>query len=164
MLHSGKIYLTGIDPGSIVSSCRRRSRSGAMIGPNRSEPRPNIFNRRRVSDNLHQVAITLLARRQGYTQIYPTDVAGPTTCLQPPPQLDELLSTDTRDFEPGAVTPPKPSKILTPFGPLTRSSEDFSIIMIDLPILIFLCSCDLRIPFNFKMNATRCSYRLMLVP
>ena len=53
---------TGVDTSSIVSSPRRSSRSGAVIGPNRSESQPNIFNRRWSFDNLCQVASTLIAR------------------------------------------------------------------------------------------------------
>ena len=55
----------------------------------------------------------------------------PNNCLQLPLQLDGLLSTEARAFEPGAMTPPKPSEILTPGGPPTRSSEAFSIVIID---------------------------------
>ena len=44
-------------------------------------------------------------------------------CLQPPPGLPEILSTDARDFEPGAVTPPGPYEIFAPSGPLTSFSE-----------------------------------------
>ena len=62
---------------------------------------------------------------------------GHMNCLQPPPRLDELLSTNSRAFEPGAVTPPKMSEIFTVGGPPTRSSEAFLTIMIDWLVLVF---------------------------
>ena len=55
---------------------------------------------------------------------------GPTDHLQSTPRLDEFLSTDTRAFEPGAVTPPNLSEIFTVSVPPTRSFEDFSIIIV----------------------------------
>ena len=63
---SDQISLTCVDPGSIVSSCCHSSRSSVGIGTNRSEPRPNISNTRRGSNNLHQFASTSLARRRDY--------------------------------------------------------------------------------------------------
>ena len=74
---SGQIFPTVVDPGSILSSHWRRSRSGAVIGSNRSKIQPNISNRRRGSNNLHRVASTLLARCRDYSQISPTDTAVP---------------------------------------------------------------------------------------
>ena len=74
---SGQISSTGIRPGPIISSRRRRSRSGAVIGPTRSDPRPNISNRRQGSNDLGQVANTSLARRRDYSRLCPADTAVP---------------------------------------------------------------------------------------
>ena len=76
-LVSDEISPTYVNLISIVSSCRRRSRSGAVIGPNLSKPQPNIFNRRRGSQYLCQVTSTLLVWRQWYSLLYPTEVAVP---------------------------------------------------------------------------------------
>ena len=62
----GKISSTGVDPGSIIPSRRSSSRSSAVIGPTLSDPQPNISNRSRGSNDLHQVAITSLSRRREY--------------------------------------------------------------------------------------------------
>ena len=77
MSASGQISPTGVDPGSIVSSRCCSSRSGAVIGPNQPEPRPNISNRRRGSNDLHQVVSTSLARRRDYARLSPTDTTVP---------------------------------------------------------------------------------------
>ena len=73
----GQISPTGVCPGSILPSLRRSSRSGAVIGPTQSEPRPNISNRRQGSNNIHKIANTSLARRQDYAQRCPTNTAAP---------------------------------------------------------------------------------------
>ena len=83
---------------------------------------------------------------------------GTTDCLQLLPQLPKIFSTDSRSFEPGAVTPLKPSEILTPGGHPECSLEAFSICIIDRQFLIFLCLCGLRTPLNAKITAARCSY------
>ena len=159
----GKISPIGVDPGSIFSSRRRSSHSGAVVSPNRYKPQPNILNRHRGSNNLLQAVSTLLARHRGLCLTFHNRRCGPTNCLQPPPRLDELLSTDTWDFEPSAMTPPNSSEMLTPSGTPTLSPEAFFVIMINWLILVFLCLCDLRTPFNSKITAARCYYRLMLV-
>ena len=70
-----QIYSTGVGPGSIISSRRHSSHSGAVIGINWSEPQTNISNRRQVPNNLHQVSSTSLARLQYYAQLSPTETA-----------------------------------------------------------------------------------------
>ena len=95
-----QISPTGVDPGSIVPSCRRSSRSGSVISTNRSEPQPNISNRCWGSDNLRQAASTSLNRRQGYAQLFPTYASVPqilSNCrhnsmnyCQPTPGLSNL--------------------------------------------------------------------------
>ena len=60
-----------IGPGSIISFRRSSSRYGAVIGPNRSDPQPNISNRRQGSNDLHQVASTFLARHQETMPYFP---------------------------------------------------------------------------------------------
>ena len=104
----GKISSTGVDPGLIVPSRRLIFCSSAVIGPTLSDPQPNIFNRRRGSKDLHQVASTSLAKHQDYSRLSPTDTAVPQNYLQPTPQFNKLLSTDARPFEPATVTPQKP--------------------------------------------------------
>ena len=66
---------TGFSPRSIISSRCCSSRSGVVIVPNRSRLRPNISNRCWGSNNLHQVAITLLTRLWDYSQLSPTDTS-----------------------------------------------------------------------------------------
>ena len=62
---------------------------------------------------------------------------GPTNCPRPLPQIPEILSTNTRDFELGDVTPPKPSEILVTGGPKTRSSEALFVCMTKRLFLVF---------------------------
>ena len=77
MLVSGQISPTDVDLRSIVSLCRQSSLSIAVVGPNKSNPEPNIFNRRRGSHNIRQVTSALLLRIRGYSRLSPTDVAVP---------------------------------------------------------------------------------------
>ena len=74
---SGQIFPTCIDPKSFVFSRLRSSCSGAVICPNQSYPQQNIFNRRQGSDDICQVASTLLVRRRGYARLYPIYVVVP---------------------------------------------------------------------------------------
>ena len=69
---------------------------------------------------------------------------GPTNFPQPPLQLPEIFSTDSRAFKTGTVTPPGMSEILAPGGPPTCSSEAPFIFMIKILFLIFLWPCALR--------------------
>ena len=85
---------------------------------------------------------------------FPNRLRGPTNFLRPLLRLPEISSTNARDFKPGAVTTLGQSEILSPSGPLTRSSEiHFSFITKRL-LVIFLCSCGLRTPFNVKITIT----------
>ena len=88
----------------------------------------------------------------------PNRCRGPMNCPHSPPRLPEILSTDTRDFEPGAVNPPEPSEILSPGGPPTGSSEALFIYMIKRIFIIFLWLCGLFTPFNAKLTIARCFY------
>ena len=64
-------------PRSIISSCRRSSCTGAVLGTSQSEPQPNISNRLQGSNNINQVASTSLARCKYYDQLSPIDIAVP---------------------------------------------------------------------------------------
>ena len=64
----------------------------------------------------------LACQTPGLWPTFPNIHRSPTNCHQPTPQLDELSSTNARVFEPRAVTPSKPSEILTVGGPPKRSS------------------------------------------
>ena len=155
---------TGVDTGSIVSSRRRSSRFGAVIGPNLSEPRPNIFNRSQGSDNLFQVASTLVARRWGYAQLYqqtsrshklsPTAAATQWIIVNSTPGLSNLAPWTLQSRL-------KYWLLMVIWHARRRLSP--SLWSVDW-FLSFLCLCDLRTPFNAKISATRCSYRLMLIP
>ena len=134
-----------------------------MIDSNQSDPRPNIFNKRQVSDNICQVLSTSLTRRWGYAQFSPMNAAVPQILSNCRCNLMNyfLLTPGLWNLVPWP--PKKPSEILTPGGTLTRSSEAFSIIKIDWLILVLLWSCDMRTPFNAKTTVSRCSYCLMIL-
>ena len=72
-----QISSTDIHLRSILSSHHHSCHYSAMVGLNQSKPWPNIFNRRRVYQDLYQVTRTLLVRLRGYSWISPKDVAVP---------------------------------------------------------------------------------------
>ena len=100
MSDSDKVSPKGPGPGSIISSQCSSFRIGAVIVPTRSEPRPNISNRRPGSSNIYQVVNPLFARRPDYSRLYPTNTVVPQIVFnwhrdlinycQPTPELSNL--------------------------------------------------------------------------
>ena len=160
---SSKIYPIGVGPRSIHSSRRRSSRSVAVIGPNQSDPQPNISNSCRCFNNLHQVAITLLARRRYYAQLSPiyTDVAW---------IVSNYCRNTMKYFQPipgilnSAQWPPwNRLKYWLPVV-LQRAYQRISSSLWAIEWFFSFKSCVTgEILFNVKINNTRWSYRLMLI-
>ena len=56
-----------------------------------------------------------------FLSTFPNRRFSPTKFPEPPPRHPEILSTETRAFEPSAITSPVPYEILDPGGPPTQS-------------------------------------------
>ena len=162
MSASIQISSTGIGPGSVISSCRRSSRSGAVIGPNPSDPRSNISNRRQGTNNLHQVAIISLSRRQDYDQLSPTDTS--VAWIVSNRRLNSMkYCQPTPGLSNPAPCPPKYVWNIDCQWSYDMLAGGFIRHYERLTDMLSLVPYDWRTPFNVQIPATRFSCRLMLV-